>query len=1530
MGDGNTALFHQNKSGSYVSRGQSVVGTRNPGGTFTFLWPDLTEWNFKQLSGSPAQSRISSIADSNGNKISFVYNGSGQLKKVFDTLGRQYLLTHTAEGRIASLTDFAGRVVSYSYYQDSDPGGSDGDLASMTSPAVTGTPTGNDFPFGKTTEYTYSEDFADDSLNHNLLTVTNPRGETWMVNEYAGETDSRVLGYDRVIRQQLGEPGQDFHFHYADLTPRRRSTQPGKVIPHGPRRTLAIANDPRGAVRELLYDERDLLIELREYTGFADPAQVTTLTTNRPTGKLRSSDPKLYRTVFEYSEHDGLVRTITDPEGNRTSFVYQVDVTPGGPRARAGNLRELRSEPGPRGADQTSLSHLFEYSSLHNQLTSYTCPGGDVTTLEYDVAGNCTRAILAEPGVEHDFEYDANGRLTAHVLPDDGTGHRRRDEYNYYVVGPSKGYLSSIVKDFGGLAITRSFNLNNRGLITASTNERGYTSLFIVNQLDQVVRWRSPVIAAAGALRYRLDTYFDANDFRTRVETVNRDETGALLPNPSNRTTWGADYLNQVVDITREVDAGTDGTIEYEYEAPGLLTLVRSDNAVSGTQPANVLRIENDERGLVYRLIRAESDPDQSTTEWSYDRNGNPVKSRTGLESGARTSRFSYDGYDRLVSVTDAMGNQLGHTWDACGLAETALQGEVNDVPGQAGNTLLERTVFTRDGLGRVVTLACDFFETSTGSPIGTGVSEWNLVWDGLGGLVGLTDPASNTTTRAYDTAHRLDLVTDAGGNTIQFVRDPAGNVTSVTESHVRDGGGPNVDYTWTAVYDELDRRVQSTNPAGDMETRAYDSHSRPAVITEGRGNVTRFSYDGIDRITQRKDELTATGSGGGALVSERIIDFAYDFDHGLTAVTDDDGNQTSYTYDALNRLVQVDFADLTTSTVSYDAHDDAVSTTDQNGTVVMRTYDALGREVSRAITPGAGVSSDTTSVLTSWDGRGLVRAASDDDSSVVFDRDSLGRVLEEDVTVQATGGPVARSVATSRDGIGSVASLTYPGGRTIDYTQDGLGRVKTIVESATTHVTNDYVGPGEALETRSHSNGTTTSMTYDPAGRPQTATTSDGIGTIVDRGMSWDASGDPVSRDNLLAGGTMFAFEVDSLGRLVMSIETPWAGPMVNVQYALDDSHNRTSVTGGSNPGVYTRDATNPPGDSQRHQYTSTPFDDRTYDANGNLASRDPLGAPPPDSFDYDYANRLVQYTDGASGLVTEYAYDALGRRTQRILDALGTPQETLFFHAGGHLIEETDGGGGTTATYVWSSRGFEPEGELRDPVSVVRGGTTSVFHLDPQGSVAAASDSVGSLAEQYEYGPFGELRISDGQGTPLSASAIGNPILFRSDAFAPETGFYSRGAELFEVEIGRWNGPILASRTGAGIQNELASAAVEGKAVAMDALLGISTNRNLAAQFDPRGPATVPASAGTRTSGAANPLPLLEALWGTTMQRASERITPRLGWATIDRPWGLELAPGRSALRSPGVWALIAGPDPVRDVHPGIFRSGSHGPSY
>ncbi|MEM7392461.1 MAG: DUF6531 domain-containing protein, partial [Verrucomicrobiota bacterium] len=141
---------------------------RHPGGDFTMAFADGTEWRFHPLDGATEEGKLEAVVDRNGNTLGLNYDPVGRLTNVVDTLDRSISLHYGANGFIERVRDFAGREVVYTYYDGVEPGGNAGDLKSVTTPTVTGTPNGNDFPAGKTTRYTYSTGFADDRMNHNL------------------------------------------------------------------------------------------------------------------------------------------------------------------------------------------------------------------------------------------------------------------------------------------------------------------------------------------------------------------------------------------------------------------------------------------------------------------------------------------------------------------------------------------------------------------------------------------------------------------------------------------------------------------------------------------------------------------------------------------------------------------------------------------------------------------------------------------------------------------------------------------------------------------------------------------------------------------------------------------------------------------------------------------------------------------------------------------------------------------------------------------------------------------------------------------------------------------------------------------------------------------------------------------------------------------------------------------------------------------------------------------------------------------
>ena len=262
---------------------------RNKDETFTLEFEDKRQWNFLPFDERPEAGKISSIVDRNGNRMSFAYDSLGRLATVTDTLDRAINIGYDGDGYIGAVTDFAGRQVSYTYYNINSSGGSTGDLRSVRSPVVLDTPTGNNFPEGKVTFYTYTRDTGDDRLDHNLLTVMDPKGQVYLQNEYYPTTDPKDFNYDRVKRQTWGDDGDVIDLVYLRLDPFSFSRASTRVI----------MNDRVGNVSEKFYDRFNRLVIERAYTGRADPDQPTTDSENRPTGKLREEDPEFFETRHE-------------------------------------------------------------------------------------------------------------------------------------------------------------------------------------------------------------------------------------------------------------------------------------------------------------------------------------------------------------------------------------------------------------------------------------------------------------------------------------------------------------------------------------------------------------------------------------------------------------------------------------------------------------------------------------------------------------------------------------------------------------------------------------------------------------------------------------------------------------------------------------------------------------------------------------------------------------------------------------------------------------------------------------------------------------------------------------------------------------------------------------------------------------------------------------------------------------------------------------------------------------------------------
>jgi RHS repeat-associated protein len=286
-----------------------------------------------------------------------------------------------------------------------------------------------------------------------------------------------------------------------------------------------------------------------------------------------------------------------------------------------------------------------------------------------------------------------------------------------------------------------------------------------------------------------------------------------------------------------------------------------------------------------------------------------------------------------------------------------------------------------------------------------------------------------------------------------------------------------------------------------------------------------------------------------------------------------------------------------------------------------------------------------------------------------------------------------------------------------------------------------------------------------------------------------------------------------DSFGDVSGSVYAETSGPTDVYEYALERDQlgrifEETKTGGGGTPEVwsYEYDAR---GRLERVELDSVLYAEYGYDPNGNRVSVTTTGGTTYAS--YDEQDRLidfgvVDYTHGANGEITgksdgtSYEYDALGNLLEVTLpdlteiryayDGRGRPVARYVDGAydkgwlwGSQLepIAEVDELGVVVARYVYGSRAHVPD-------YVVKGGVTYRLITDYRGSVVAVADaSDGTVVQELEYGPWGEVLSDSNPGFQSFGYAGG--------IWDGDTGLVLFGARWYDAGLGRWmrKDPIL-----------------------------------------------------------------------------------------------------------------------------------------
>jgi len=633
-------------------------------------------------------------------------------------------------------------------------------------------------------------------------------------------------------------------------------------------------------------------------------------------------------TKYAYDSQHRLTQ-ITDPRGNVIlKNVYDSQGRIVEQRDGVEHLWKLEYKAGETIVTEPQGGQLKYGFDSQNRVVSETDQLGHTTATAYDAAGNVAE-VVRPGGAKWTFGHDAAGNLTSVKDPEGG---ERGYEYD------AKNHLIHSTDARGN---SWSYEWSGAGDLTKITDAEGGEAALTYNSSGQPLTVTDPdkhkaefswdtrgnQLSATDPLGHKTSLEYNTRNFLTsktlpglKAESLERDALGDLLA----RTTPEGQKT------------------KYAYDANGLPTQV--------TDPAEgVWKIERNamERPTVY------TDPLGQQTKVAYNGNLRPTKvtNRRGKET-----TYVYDLANRLTEVGRPEGGIWKYGYDARGNRTSTLEPRGNETT--YAYDFLDRMTEAKEPLSVTTKYGYDANGdlTSLTDPRGNATS---FVYDKLGRLTEIAQPLEKATTYTYDPAgNQLTKATAAA--TLEYGYDAADRLSSISS-----GGSTLRSYG----YDAADRRTSATDAEGHKIEIGYTEEGRPSSIKDGRGQSVARSYDSRGNLVKQVDGRGTLEYGYDKLnrmisltdPQGKALGFAYDPEGDLTEVTRPNGLTTTNLYNEAGRLAETTSKTAEWLTVpeslkyGYDAAGNVTSKVDQR--LVQETsyaYDALNR-LTEFDPPGEG-----------------------------------------------------------------------------------------------------------------------------------------------------------------------------------------------------------------------------------------------------------------------------------------------------------------------------------------------------------------------------------------------------------------------------------------------------------------------------------------------------------------------------------------------------------------------------------------------
>ncbi|WP_231647484.1 LamG-like jellyroll fold domain-containing protein, partial [Planomonospora sphaerica] len=851
--DGRRVRFAANGDGSF----------QPPPGMYATLAETENGWRLMDKSSTSylfdALGRVTKITDAHGRAQDLVYNADGKLEKVSAAGGRSLTFTwNGAHAASVSSDPVDGKAITWTYHYEGDR------LSGVCAPVAA--PNCTRYAYGSGSQY------------RGLVLDAEPYGY-WRLGEASGS-----------IAADLGSGAGPASYE-------GRST--GSDIGYGKPGALAASPDTAvdltGSVVRL---PDNALANLGEHASVelwfktAAPGALLSVSANNSSplsGPVLyvGTDGKLYGSYGASGAPMASAAAVTDNAWHHVTLTI------------AGEAQALYLDGKQIGTLTQKVDTRRPYAEVgHGLVTRGSAPGlpTGTGTQEFGFRGQVDEiAIYDKPltapevALHHAARAEAPHKMTSITLPSGRV-------YMSTAYDPGTERVATHTDANGGTwkLGTPQYNAST-GKSTVTVTDPNSNTLTYVHDA-----WRGyRLVSATDQLGKRTTYAYDTGGFVSKV--VDRN---------GNTAQWSYDKRGNAVSSTTCRSAGNCQTSRQSF-------YLNKDDAFD---PRN-------DQMIAARDARSASATDTTyLSTWEYTTRGDLAKTTTAatpdFPAGRSTSSTYTDGSEPAVgggntpagllkSAKDAQGNETTYRYSAAGdLAEQTTP-----------SGLVIR--FDHDGIGRVVTRT----EISKAAPDGVAST---FTYDGIGRVLTHTGPAvKNEITGVTHTA-RATYVYDADGN-------------QLTETFTDLTGG-DAERTITSTYDTAGRIESVTDPENGVTRSTWDHTGARTSSTDPLGTVVTYAYT-------KRGELASstlknwTGSPVNPQAAQDVVleSFAYDPEGRLATQVDAMGRKTSYTYFTDNLLSQVIADDVRLNG----------STTASDVVLQANTYDAAGQLTKR--TTGGG-----------------------------------------------------------------------------------------------------------------------------------------------------------------------------------------------------------------------------------------------------------------------------------------------------------------------------------------------------------------------------------------------------------------------------------------------------------------------------------------------------------------------------------------------------------------------------------------------